>query len=304
MVRFIFGLVICIFTSSKAQIKSTILDSTTKEPIPYVNIWVEGEDIGATADENGSFELNDTKQGTNLIFSAVGYGEITIAIADIKDKILLAPQSIQLDELVIDHRKKTGKHDIIINSLKNENLIEYNGLPDIGPFMLARYIPYRAEYSMTPFVDKIRFKTRKAHTEMTFNLRLYSVNPEDGSPGDVIYNENILMTLKAKKEYHIADLSHLNITIPPEGLFVVAEFFIIEKNICSSVYNRVTDEQGKILPEKEREFLYNLYGPEFVHERKDTPDEGWMYKNGKWQKNTNTFKGKYGVLAAEVTLTD
>ena len=44
-------------TSLSAQIKGVVKDSITKEPIPYVSIWVENKDIGTTTDEKGYFLL-------------------------------------------------------------------------------------------------------------------------------------------------------------------------------------------------------------------------------------------------------
>jgi CarboxypepD_reg-like domain len=41
--------------SLQAQIKGVVEDSLTGKPIPYVNIWVENENIGTTSEENGTF---------------------------------------------------------------------------------------------------------------------------------------------------------------------------------------------------------------------------------------------------------
>jgi hypothetical protein len=303
MIRLIFGLLLLVSVTSIAQVKSTILDNVTKEPIPYVNIWVEGEDVGTTADENGNFELNDTKQGTNLVFSAVGYGTISIELTEINETILLKPQTIQLEEVVINSKKRTGKNKRIVNGFKKVDQEQFVGIPDIGPFMLGRYVPYKPEYAHTPYLSTIKFKGRKHKKEFTFNLRLYTVN-EDGSPGDMLHDKNIIIKQAPKKQDIIADLSMLNITIPPEGIFIVAEFLIKPENICSSVYDNVTDAEGNMRPEKEWKFLNYHYGPEFIHEQMESPDEGWLYKNGKWKKVEWKFKNKYGVLAAEVTLTD
>ena len=42
--------------SVSAQIKGIVVDEN-KLPIPYVNIWVEGENIGTTSQEDGTFIL-------------------------------------------------------------------------------------------------------------------------------------------------------------------------------------------------------------------------------------------------------
>ena len=54
-----------------AQTKGVVVDESGK-PIPYVNIWVENENIGTTSEENGEFSIN-VSDNKYLIFSAIGY---------------------------------------------------------------------------------------------------------------------------------------------------------------------------------------------------------------------------------------
>jgi hypothetical protein len=54
-----------------SQIKGLFLMSN--KPIPYVNIWVENENIGTTSEENGSFSIHVEDQNKVLIFSALGF---------------------------------------------------------------------------------------------------------------------------------------------------------------------------------------------------------------------------------------
>ncbi len=58
--------------AERNEVKGIIKDSLTGKPISYVNIWVENENIGTTAEEDGSFSfaLKGTK---NIVFSALGY---------------------------------------------------------------------------------------------------------------------------------------------------------------------------------------------------------------------------------------
>ena len=56
-----------------AQINGVVIDHVTKNPIPYVSIWVENENNGATAEENGAFQMTYSGKSKNLIFSAIGY---------------------------------------------------------------------------------------------------------------------------------------------------------------------------------------------------------------------------------------
>lgn len=286
-----FCLLLLAFTSisSLAQIKGTIQDSTTKEPIPYVNISIQGEKTFAlSADENGNFTLPENlKQESDIYMSAVGYANTSVKISAIKDIIFLQPQPIELNEVVIGTKK--GEHSIVINPVKKvkNTWTGYAG-GNSGILMMASYIPYKTEYEATPFLDKVHFRVL-ANKENTFNMRLYTAN-EDGSPGEYLYNKNILVTVTPKQKSAIVDFSKNKVRIPEEGLFVVMEIITIEQN-------RLGSSEDDKLPAH----LY-AYGPGFVCEITDEP-HGWFYKEGKWQQNPKLEKG-YGKIIVEMTLTD
>lgn len=287
------------FIISSAQIKAVVADSHTKEPLPYANIWIENEKAGASADAHGRFVLPQPKAVDVIVVSVVGYATLSLEASAIKDTIFLVAKPIQLENVTVSPRK-AGKRKKVVNPFKTiEQNTEINGKGGEGPFILARYISYDAEYAATPYLDKIRFRMQNPYKDMFFNLRLYAV-ADDGSPGDFLYDENIMVTFKKKKDYAVADLSKLNIRIPEEGFFVAAEFIITEENIAASVYDKF-DENGRPDPGS---FRYHHYGPVFVHEELTEDTEGWMYQQGKWTQKSVHWKGKYNVLAAEITLSD
>ena len=59
------------------QITAKIIDSETSQNIPYVNIWVENENIGTTSNEQGKFILNIDKP-KQIILSAIGYKRLKL----------------------------------------------------------------------------------------------------------------------------------------------------------------------------------------------------------------------------------
>jgi isoaspartyl peptidase/L-asparaginase-like protein (Ntn-hydrolase superfamily) len=91
--------------SISAQIKGVVKDSITGKPIPYANIWVENENIGASTEENGEFVIN-TNSNKNLIFSALGYQKKTLKASQAQ-VVKLASKSYQLDDVVILKKKET-----------------------------------------------------------------------------------------------------------------------------------------------------------------------------------------------------
>jgi hypothetical protein len=110
-------LLIFICFSATAQIKGVVVDEK-KEPIPYVNIWVENENIGTTSEENGAFSLpiNEIK---NIVFSALGYETKIVSSTEI-ESVILYPKALELNEVVIEQRK--GTSEVIIGNFSEIKL--------------------------------------------------------------------------------------------------------------------------------------------------------------------------------------
>lgn len=107
-----------------SQLKSVIIDSGTKEKIPFVNIWVENENIGTTSNEKGEFELgiNSTKV---ILFSAIGFETKRILSDSIKSTLELKSITRELDGVIILDNIETFDYGKFINVLDKEgNKIE------------------------------------------------------------------------------------------------------------------------------------------------------------------------------------
>ncbi|TRW25843.1 carboxypeptidase-like regulatory domain-containing protein [Flavobacterium zepuense] len=96
-----------------AQTSAIIKDKTTNQPVPYVNIWVDGKNIGTTANENGSFNLPALADDAMLVLSAIGYETLQVSALNLPQYILLSPAAIELQEVVIGKKNNieacTGK---------------------------------------------------------------------------------------------------------------------------------------------------------------------------------------------------
>ena len=66
-VLLLFGLNSVVFAATTGKIQGTILDDESKEPLPGVNIVVEGTILGAATDENGFFFIINVPPGTYKI---------------------------------------------------------------------------------------------------------------------------------------------------------------------------------------------------------------------------------------------
>lgn len=276
---------------SFAQIKATIIDSKTKEPVPYVNIAVEGKNINFNADEGGSFTLPETaefKEVKTIHLSAVGYTNTAVDIASIKNTIMLSPAVIVLDEVVIEGVK--SEKTVVVNPIKKAKKTFWGaGGGTNGSLLYGCYIPFLESYTATPYIKNIKLRVDARNDGNTFAIRLQSVD-EDGSPGEYLHNDYIVIKVEPKDKYADIDLSKSPIRIPEEGLFIVVEHIAIKANRLGGY-----DSEDKFPAH-----LY-AYGPTILCEYSDIIS--WHYKNGKWNKNTRAPEG-YSRMITELTLTD
>lgn len=93
-----------------AQLSGILEDSTTSEPIPYVNIWIENEMTGTTADERGGFSLTyKQREDGVIVFSAIGFKTKKVIAANIGKVVLLKPEVTHLKEVVVRGEKRNRK---------------------------------------------------------------------------------------------------------------------------------------------------------------------------------------------------
>ena len=106
------------------QVSGVVLDENN-DPIPGVNVIIEGTPNGTTTDFDGNFSIS-ANQGDRIIFSYLGYAtQIITADGDLMSIVLL-PDATQLDEIVI-----TG----LGSSIKRSNLA--NAVATVSPEQLV-----------------------------------------------------------------------------------------------------------------------------------------------------------------------
>ncbi|MFK5880448.1 MAG: carboxypeptidase-like regulatory domain-containing protein [Flavobacteriaceae bacterium] len=279
------------------QLKAVIVDSETKGKIPYVNIWVENEDIGTTSDEKGAFELK-IDSSKIILFSAIGFETKRINSDSIKNMLELKPIVTELDEVIIKSKKLT--QELIIGKFKKSK-INSSLSSRTKHWSFARFFDYNKDYDKTPFLKKINILTNSDVKDSKFIVRLYSVN-ENGVPGSYIYDKNIIGIAKKGKKITEIDVSKLNIEFPENGFFIAIEWLIIENNKYEFKY---TIEGSR------KKFEGISYEPAIGTIPAETAENSWVFSQGKWReiwKNSEfhlkRYKDKYNLLAIELTLTN
>jgi hypothetical protein len=307
--KYIFLLLVSQFTF--AQIQGKVVDASGN-PVPYVNIWVENENIGTTSELDGTFKIQATLDKT-LVFSAVGFETLKSKIKE-NANVVLKTVTYQLDEVVIQKRK--GKREIEIGNYNKGSVNLYYGAGK-KPTIIAKLISPTEDIKKHPFIDKITFLTLSNINEAKIKVRFYEV-AQDGSPGSDYSDEIIIVTVKKGKNNTSLKLKDKNIFIPNAGLFIAFEWMIIEENKYTYEYTIEEEHTHKMIG------LTDLNKKVFKDGIKYDPSIGtipaesstsWQYSAGKWaprsiHKKTDyrtgldKYDNKYGELAVKLTLTN
>ena len=90
------------------SIKGVVIDEKTKEPLPFVNIVVEGTKRGAITNKDGNYLISDLSEGSyNMTFSFIGYASkhieniIISSNEEITVNVELTEELIQISEVVV-----------------------------------------------------------------------------------------------------------------------------------------------------------------------------------------------------------
>ena len=253
------------FTFS-AQTKGVIVDENN-QPISYVNIWVENENIGTTSEENGLFSINATGNKI-LIFSALGYNKKTVKALE-AEKVVLTVNENKIEEVVLV--KKYETKEIEIGKVKNETYQAF----DNGPRIDAKFFPYNIKYKKTKYIKKVSILTDNEIEDATIKIHFYSVNA-NGFPGEEMLNKDFLVSVKKGVKKTFFDISDLNLRMPKTGIFVAYEKLIIDKNKLEKTVVDLNTNATKIQKTYYPFMLYNYVQRDFVY----------TFFGGKWNKQT------------------
>jgi hypothetical protein len=251
-----------------AQIKGVVNDSLTGKPIPFVNIWVQNENIGSTSEEDGTFFINTTEKSKKLIFSTLGYEKKIMDAADVS-KVFLKPTAYLLNEVVIS--KSIGTKTVEIGKYKNEMYQAF----DNGPKIDTKFFPYLTTYKKTKYLKQVSIYTDSRIDEASIKIHFYEVD-SNGFPAGELLDKDFVVTVKKGTRINRFDLKSYNLKFPKNGLFIGFEKLMIEKN---KIEKTVTDLNTKTAQIQKTYFpfvLYNYVEREFLY----------TFSGGQWNRKT------------------
>jgi TonB-linked SusC/RagA family outer membrane protein len=111
--RLLFLLLMLPFSAlAQSTLTGVVRDNTTGEPIPGVNVIVQGTPNGTATDLDGKYTLGNVNTGANLTFSSIGFANQTIAYTGQANiDVVMQDDATQLQEVVVIGYGTTTKKD-------------------------------------------------------------------------------------------------------------------------------------------------------------------------------------------------
>jgi TonB-linked SusC/RagA family outer membrane protein len=119
---------------AQSTVSGTVADLATGQPIPGVNVNVQGAPGGASTDFDGKFQLSNVKNGDKILVSFIGYKTSTIVFNGQKTlAVSLEEDTNQLKEVVVQVGYGTVKKKDATGSVSQISAKEFNKGINVTP---------------------------------------------------------------------------------------------------------------------------------------------------------------------------
>lgn len=198
------------------SIKGNIIDESSGEPIPYVNIGIVDKGFGTISDSIGQYKLTFSKNQLmdSIIFQHVSYEPKAVLVEDLikKNDVYLEEKVTALNEVIISSKEKKRKKI----GIKTHNPLLWGGLGigDEDIFEIAQEIKTNKTLRIIDFNIFLRI----FQDSLPFKYRIKLYKSEGGVPGDLIISDNIIA------EGIVPGWNRIN--LEPFNIVTVGDFFI------------------------------------------------------------------------------
>src|SRR6185436_4360731 len=147
---------------AQSTLSGTVVDSKTSQPLPGVNVIIQGTQNGASTDFDGKFQLGGLKSGDKVVFSFIGYDSQTVSFSGQKTiNISLNESANQLQEVVVQVGYGSVKKKDATGSVTTVTAKDFNKGAIIS-----------ADQLLTGKVAGVRITTNGGQPDSTPNIRI------------------------------------------------------------------------------------------------------------------------------------
>ncbi|MDI9256500.1 SusC/RagA family TonB-linked outer membrane protein [Flavobacterium sedimenticola] len=112
---------------AQSALSGVVVDGKSKQPLPGVNVIVQGAQNSTSTDFDGKFQLNGLKNGDKVVFSFIGYDSKTVTFSGQKSvNVSLDESANQLQEVVVQVGYGTVKKKDVTGSVATLTTKDFN----------------------------------------------------------------------------------------------------------------------------------------------------------------------------------
>ena len=106
-------------------VKGTVISAEDGQPIPGVNIQIEGTEMGSSTDFDGFYSIEVT-EGSTLVFTYMGMMEAKVLVSQSTHNIILETSTTGLDEVIVVGYGTMKKRELTgaVASVKSEDIVK------------------------------------------------------------------------------------------------------------------------------------------------------------------------------------
>lgn len=214
-------LIIISIASSARTITGYVIDKSSNESLPYVNIGIIGKSIGTVSNARGYFKLTIPNNLTNekIRFSFIGYHSVTMDILEISKKKNIT---------VFLKEKVTLLQEVVIKPIELKTKV-LGGVAKSGPVttvlrfsssVLGTEICRLIRVKKRSFVESFNFNlTTNEFDTLTFRLNFYGLDDEK-NPSDSLIAKSYIFSINNDT------IGEFNINIKEQNIVVEENFFL------------------------------------------------------------------------------
>lgn len=209
------------------RITGRVVDSKTKEPIPFASIGLRIEETGALTNEYGFFQMAKPEKNAqdSLVVQALGYLRKAVAVN----------KGDKLEDLIIEVEKRNivlKTVDITGKNLKATDMGSNKSQPGEGmiqgmPGSQYAFFVKNEKGKKLGMIRTVSFYIGEhGFPKEPFRVRIYKNDGDYNAPNTDLLTENVVVSAPTGGAWFTVDLAPYNIPAPDEGFFVAMEWIV------------------------------------------------------------------------------
>jgi hypothetical protein len=213
-------------THAQTMLKCTVLDSTTKAPLAFVNVGIPNKGVGTVTNELGVFTLTipDSLKTEKLKISTIGYKCKTVGTSALAASpiIFMASQAFNLKQVTILPHKI--KQTVLGNKTTSQTMVVTSSGKSLG-WEIATFlnIKHKQTYLKTLKISMVK----NPYVNAKYRINVYAKDA-NGNIGDNILKKQIIGMFPTTSSVMDIDLSKYNLYVDNDVFVAVEQISMYE----------------------------------------------------------------------------